>query len=160
MSRYAYVKSLQNAAKYLSVLVLSVGMFAPTYVAAEQPVMDNGAAALAGSYVMVSGEKDGAKLLQERVQGSTVRITENAITTFDKDKKETYAVTYTLDTSKEPWRITMTSTMAPVKGEVAQGLIKKSGDTVQLIYAKRGAAAPTDFTTENNQLMFVLKKSS
>jgi uncharacterized protein (TIGR03067 family) len=128
--------------------------------AADQPAEGKSAtSALTGSYTMVSGEKDGARLPNERVQGSTVRITENAITTFDKDKKETYAVTYTLDTSKEPWRITMTSTMAPIKGEVAQGLIRKNGDLVQLIYTARGGAVPTDFTTENNQLMFVLKKS-
>ena len=54
----------------------------------------------------------------------------------------------------------MTSTLAPVKGEVAHGLIEKDGDTVKLIYAIRGGAAPDDFTTEENQLMFVMKKSN
>ena len=53
----------------------------------------------------------------------------------------------------------MTSTIAPVKGEVAEGLIKKDGDTVQFIYTVRGGAIPTDFTTENKQLLFTLKKA-
>ena len=132
----------------------------PTLFAADPPAMGkSGASALLGQYTLVDGEKDGKKLPNERVAGSTVRITENAITTYDKDKKESYAVTYKLDTSKEPWRITMTSTRAPVMGEVAEGLIKKDGDVVSLIYGTRGGEVPNDFTTENNQLMFMMKKS-
>jgi uncharacterized protein (TIGR03067 family) len=110
----------------------------PTLVAAQPAAGKTAASALAGTYTIVAGEKDGQKLPAERVQGSSVRIAENVITTFDKDQQETYAVSYTLDTSREPWRITMTSTQAPIKGEVAHGLIKKDGDTVQLIYAVRG----------------------
>jgi hypothetical protein len=44
----------------------------------------------------------------------------------------------------------MTSTIASVKGEVAEGLIKKDSDTVQFIYAVRGGKTPTDFTTETS----------
>jgi uncharacterized protein (TIGR03067 family) len=109
---------------------------------------------------MVAGEKDGQRIPAERLQGSTARITDQAITTFDKDKQETYGVTYKLDTSTTPWRITMTSTRAPIPGEVAQGLIEQQGDTVRLIYATRGGAVPTDFTSKDKQLMFVLKKVS
>jgi hypothetical protein len=46
------------------------------------------------------------------------------------------------------------------KREVAQGLIEKNGDMVKLIYAVPGGTAPDDFTTEDKQLMFVMKKSS
>lgn len=130
-----------------------------TSTAAQTTTNRGTASALFGSYSLVGGEKDGQKLPDERVAGSTVRIADTVITTFDKDKKETYAATYTLDTSREPWRITMTSTIAPVKGEVAEGLIQKEGDTVRLIYAVRGGAAPNDFTTENNQLLFVMKQA-
>jgi uncharacterized protein (TIGR03067 family) len=112
-----------------------------------------------GSYTIVAGEKDGEKIPDARLQGSSVRIAANTITTFDNDHKETYAASYTLDTSREPWRITMTSTRAPIKGEVAHGLIKQDGDTVRLIYAVRGGTPPADFTTEDKQLLFILKKS-
>ena len=131
----------------------------PSFVAAQQAAEKTAASGLVGSYTIVAGEKDGEKIPDERITGSSVRIAENAIRTFDKEQKETYAATYTLDTSREPWRITMTSTIAPVKGEVAEGLIKKDGDTVQFIYAVRGGEIPTDFTTENKQLLFTLKKA-
>ena len=131
----------------------------PSFAVAQQAAGKTAASALVGSYIIVAGEKDGEKIPDERIKGSSVRIAENAIHTFDKEQKETYAATYILDTNREPWRITMTSTIAPVKGEVAEGLIKKDGDTVQFIYAVRGGAIPTDFTTENKQLLFTLKKA-
>ena len=135
-------------------------MSTQTYAADEKVEGKNAPSALLGSYTLVAGEKNGQKISAERVQGSTARITENTITTFDKDQKETYAMTYTLDKSQKPWKISMTSTLAPVKGEVAQGLIEKDGDTVKLIYAIRGGTAPDDFMTGDNQLMFVMKKSN
>ena len=132
---------------------------APSFAVAQQAAEKTTASALVGSYTIVAGEKDGEKIPDERIKGSSVRIAESAISTFDKEQKETYAATYTLDTSREPWRITMTSTIATIKGEVAEGLIKKDGDTVQFIYAVRGGEIPTDFTTENKQLLFTLKKA-
>jgi uncharacterized protein (TIGR03067 family) len=140
-------------------LITTVLVGAPTLGVAQPAAGKTATSALMGSYTIVAGEKDGQKIPDEHVQGSSVRIAENAITTFDNDQKETYAASYTLDTSREPWRITMTSTLAPIKGEVAQGLIKQDGDTVQLIYAVRGGTTPTDFTTEDRQLLFTLKKS-
>ena len=80
------------------------------------------------------------------------------VTATDKDKKETFAATYTLDPGKTPCAITMTGTTGPQKGEAARGLIKKQGDTVTLIYALPGGAAPTAFKTREKQMMFVLKK--
>ena len=38
-------------------------------------------------------------------------------------------------------------------------VLEQEGDTVQLIYAVRGGEIPTDFTTENKQLLFTLKKA-
>lgn len=146
--------------KTLGVLGSTVVMLMSTQTyAADEKEGKDASSALLGSYTLVAGEKNGQRIPAERVQGSTASITENTITTFDKDQKETYAVTYTLDKSQKPWRITMTSTLAPVRGEVAQGLIEKDGDMVKLIYAVRGGAAPDDFTTADNQLLFVMKKS-
>src|SRR5262249_13808912 len=117
-----------------------------------------GASALVGTYSIVAGERDGRPEPPERVLGTVVRFTETTVSVTDKDKKETFSASYTLDASKTPCRITLTSTVAPVKGEVAEGLIKKDGDTVTLIYALPGGAAPTAFKTGAKQMMFVLKK--
>jgi uncharacterized protein (TIGR03067 family) len=140
-------------------LITTVLVGVPTLGAAQQAAGQTTAAALMGSYTIVAGEKDGEKIPNERIQGSSVRIAATTLTTFDNDQKETYAASYTVDTSREPWRITMTSTRAPIKGEVAEGLIKRDGDMVQLIYAVRGGTPPADFTTEDKQLLFTLKKS-
>ena len=69
-----------------------------------------------------------------------------------------FGATYTLDTSKSPWVIHMTST-APTEGQKADGLIEKKGNEIRLIYALpgRGASAPTEFKTQKGQQMFVLK---
>jgi uncharacterized protein (TIGR03067 family) len=116
---------------------------------------------LLGGYTVVAGEKSGVKEPRERIEGTTVRIAEDAIIVLDKDKKEVYAQTYTIDTKSAPWKITMKSRITPDnqsgKETEARGLIEKSGDTVKLIYALPGGETPTEFKTKEKQLMFVLK---
>lgn len=115
---------------------------------------------LLGKYQLVRGDKGGQEIPADRLKDVTVHIAANAITTFDKDKKEVYAATYQIDPTQQPWRITMTATLTPVdgKGTKAEGLIKREGDTVKLIYALPGGKAPTDFKCEEKQQMFVLKR--
>jgi hypothetical protein len=48
--------------------------------------------------------------------------------------------------------------LEPKKGETADGLIERKGDTVTLIYALPGGKAPTEFKTNEKQQMFTLKK--
>lgn len=148
-----------HSARWMGAVGFAASVLTPVYAADSAPT-SQAASALLGSYTLIEGEKNGEKIPTERLKGSTARITEHTITTFDKDQQETYAVTYKLDTSKTPWRILMTSTRAPVTGEVAQGLIEQDGDTVKLIYTARGGEVPNDFNSENKQLMFVLKKNS
>ena len=51
----------------------------------------------------------------------------------------------------------MTSQVEGSAGEIAQGLIKKAGDTVHLIYALPTGEIPSEFKTREKQLMFVMK---
>ncbi|WP_435006682.1 TIGR03067 domain-containing protein [Tundrisphaera lichenicola] len=116
---------------------------------------------LIGAYTVIDGEKNGQKESAERIDGITVRFAEDAIVVLDKDKKEVYAQTYKIDTSSEPWTITMKSKIAPNSeqtGEtLARGLIEKKGEIVKLIYALPGGEMPTNFKTKEMQLMFVMK---
>lgn len=112
---------------------------------------------LYGGYTVVSGEKYGAPEPKERIEGTTVRIAKEGIVVTARDKKDIYACSYKLESTKKPWRITMTSKLAPSEGEVAQGLIDKNGDTVRLIYALPGGETPTEFKTKDKQLMVVMK---
>ena len=117
----------------------------------------DGAASLVGEYVIVSGEREGQKEPPERVKGTRVRFTDKAVAVYDMSKKQTYAATYQLDTTKKPWSITMTAVTGRQKGEMARGLIEKQGKTVRLIYALPGGDLPTRFATKPKQLLFVMK---
>jgi uncharacterized protein (TIGR03067 family) len=145
----------------LCVVVLTLAAI-PSFSATTKAQDDKSKAAnaLVGRYQLVSGEKDGQPIPDERIRGSTMRIATNAMTTFDKDEKEIYVATYELDTTKRPWGITMIDIVAPDKGEGSKaiGLIEKSGDTVKLVYALPGGKTPTGFKAGEKQQMFVLKK--
>lgn len=122
------------------------------------PTSDAIASPLEGDYTIESGEKDGKAIPADHFKGSIVQITASAITGTDKDRKEFFACTYTLDGKTEPWTIRMKST-SPKTGEEAMGLVKRSGDTVTLIYALPGGDMPSNFKTKEKQHMFVLKNA-
>lgn len=126
---------------------------------AEEKTTDSKAspAQLVGAYTIVKGEMSGRPEPEERVKGTIVRFSDDRVVVVDKQSKEIYGASYTLDTDRTPWRITMTSKLSAAEGQVAKGLIEKDGDTVRLIYALPGGQAPTDFKTKDKQLMFVMK---
>ena len=114
---------------------------------------------LVGRYVIVSGERDGAKEPEERIKGTIVTFTKDSVVVADKDKKELYSATYKLNSEKNPSDIIMTSKVESSAGEKARGLIKKEGETLHLIYALPTGEIPTGFKTKEKQLMFVMKKA-
>jgi len=134
----------------------------------KPPVVDEKqvAATLEGGYTIVSGERDGKPIPVDEIKGALVRITGGKIVGTDKDRKEFFAATYTVDATKKPWKIDMKS-VAPAKAETtgggpkepltATGLVKKEGETLTLIYALPGGDAPTEFKKKAKQQMFVLK---
>ena len=113
---------------------------------------------LVGRYVIVGGEKEGAKEPEERIKGTTVTFTKGTVVVADKDKNEIYSASYKLNATTNPCDITMTSRVESSAGEIARGLIKKEGDTLQLIYALPTGEIPVAFKTKEKQLMFVMKK--
>lgn len=121
---------------------------------------------LDGVYTIVSGERDGKPIPEAEIKGATVRFTRGMVVATDKDRKEFFAATYTLDTTKKPWKIDMKSMMpekadptaaAPREPMTATGLVKKEGETLTLVYALPGGDAPTEFKTKAKQQMFVMK---
>jgi len=142
----------------ISALLLATGTFLLALgagVTARAEEEDKAAKSLEGGYTLVSGEKDGKPIPEERIKGGIVRFTGDKITGTDKDKKEFFAANYTLDTAKKPWVIQMKST-SPKEAD-ATGLVKKEGDTITIIYALPGGEAPKEFKTGAKQHMFVLK---
>jgi uncharacterized protein (TIGR03067 family) len=120
---------------------------------------DKAAPKLVGGYTLVSGESGGKAIPAEKIAGATVRFTADKIVTTDKDKREIYVASYTLDTSKTPHVIRMKSEV-PKDGSEATGIIKKEGDTVTLAYTVRGGEPPAEFKTREGQNLFVLKNLS
>ncbi|QEH34891.1 hypothetical protein OJF2_34360 [Aquisphaera giovannonii] len=136
---------------------LMLGLLAADAAAQSEPALKP--SELTGGYTIVSGEKFGIKEPEERIEGATVRFSDDRIIVVDKEKKEIYGATYKLEACEgdHTCKITMTSKLADKEDQVAKGLIKKEGDTIKLIYALPGAAAPTEFKTGEKQLMFVMK---
>jgi uncharacterized protein (TIGR03067 family) len=127
----------------------------------KKPADTKTAVNLLGDYTIVSGENDGQKVPDELIVGTLVHVTEDRILMEDKDHKSTpYIATYEVDTSKKPWSITMTSMLAPTKGETVKGLIEKDGEQLRLIYALPGGTMPKEFKTQEKQLLFVMKPVS
>jgi uncharacterized protein (TIGR03067 family) len=114
---------------------------------------------LVGHYVIVAGERDGAKEPEERIKGTTVTFTKDSVVVADKDKKELYSAGYKLNATTNPCDITMTSRVESSAGAIARGLIQKEGDTLRLIYALPTGEIPSGFKTKEKQLMFVMKKT-
>jgi uncharacterized protein (TIGR03067 family) len=130
----------------------------PTPKAADKATT---AESLVGGYVITAGEKYGVKEPEERIKGTTVTITKDKIIVADKDKKEIYQASYTLETTTIPSQITMTSRAKDSAGEIARGLIQRDKDDttiLRLIYALPTGEIPREFKTKEKQLMFVMKQ--
>lgn len=136
----------------------AVGLVALSVTAQDRPGEKPGAPKLEGTYTIVSGEEGGEPIPEPRIKGSVVKFTADKITGTDKDRKEFFAATYKLDTSKTPHRIMMKSS-TPKESETT-GLIEKKAETVRIIYALPGGEEPTEFKTKEKQQMFVLKPAA
>lgn len=135
---------------------LTVGLLAlcavPTALAEDKVKLE-------GTYEIVSGENDGVAIPADRIKGSMVTFTKDKVAGTDKDKKEFFASTYTVDWSAKPHRITMVST-TPKAGEKAAGIVQIDGHTVKICYNLPGGDVPTEFKTKEKQQCFVLKRKS
>ncbi|MDY3559741.1 TIGR03067 domain-containing protein [Gemmata sp. JC673] len=144
-----FVSALLFAAATVVVLTGSPG------TADDKKDEKKAAGELDGGYTIVSGQKDGKAIPEGEIKGSLVRFTGDKIVGTDKDKKEFFAATYTIDKAKTPWAIKMTSHQP--KESTANGLIKKEGDTITIVYALPGGETPKEFKAGEKQHLFVLK---
>ena len=119
---------------------------------------EKAASKLEGTYTIVSGEKSGQPIPEDRLKGSTITVEGSKVYGSDKDKKDFFGATFSLDSSVKPMKISMTST-APKAGEKASGVISIEGDTVKICYALPNGETPTEFSTKEKQHCFVLKRT-
>ncbi len=114
---------------------------------------------LDGLYTIAACEKDGKEIPADKLKGSIIKFDGDKVMGTDKDKKEFFGSTFTIDKTTSPYTISMTSS-APVKGEKAMGIIEMKGDTVKLCYALPGGEAPKEFKTKEKQHCFTMKRAT
>ena len=76
---------------------------------------------LAGTWTIVSGERNGQRLADDRVAGLRATITSDTITIFDRANRPSFVVSYTLDTARSPNGIDMKITDGPRHGHGSTG---------------------------------------
>jgi uncharacterized protein (TIGR03067 family) len=116
-------------------------------------------ASLTGTWVYVSGEKDGTKIPADNLKKGHVEITKDTIKLKSPDAE--FVLKYTLDAAKKPARISLEIVKGPMgEGAKAQGIIALKGENLLLCYAAMGGDAPTAFATKEGSglHLFVLKK--
>ena len=118
---------------------------------------------LAGTWTVVSGEKEGTKSAAEALKGK-VEITKDTIkiTAKDPDGKDmVFLMKYKVDADKTPATIVIDGTEGPVKDQTVKGIVAFDGDNLKLCYALPGEDFPKDFKTKEGSKThsFVLKKA-
>jgi uncharacterized protein (TIGR03067 family) len=118
---------------------------------------------LAGTWTIVSGERNGQRLPDDRVAGLRVTITSETITIFDRANRPSFVVSYTLDTARSPNQIDMKIIDGPRRNMVARGIVTMdSAEEMRLIYSTGNQGRPAEFRTTpggTTATLFILKRS-
>lgn len=116
---------------------------------------------LQGVWEIEEGVNQGTELSEDDLEGTTMVVKDRTIVTFDKDKKETYRATFTLDVTKTPIQIDLTTEMKNVPKSKAMGIVKfEEDDEFELAYALPGANRPKEFESPKDSkiMLFELEK--
>src|SRR5438105_10808191 len=99
---------------------------------------------LEGTWVMVSGERDGKVLAADVVKKARLVIQGNRHTV--KVGEDTIVGTHKLDPSKTPKNIDATDTEGPFKGQTTKGIYEVTDDTFRVCFAPPDKERPKEFT--------------
>jgi uncharacterized protein (TIGR03067 family) len=117
-------------------------------------------AKLVGTWNLVSGVRDGAKLDKDALKGTSVVLTKDTLTL--KGKEETFVLKYKVDAKKKPATVELEITKGPRGvGATSTGIIALKGDELSLCYHPEGAATPKTFESKTGSKLhlFVLKRA-
>jgi uncharacterized protein (TIGR03067 family) len=116
-------------------------------------------ASLTGTWVYVSGERDGKKVSADNLKKGYVVIDKETIRLKSDDVE--FVIKYSVDAAKKPARIQMEITKGPQgEGATAMGIIALKGGELLLCYPAMGGEPPTAFATKEGSglHLFVLKR--
>jgi uncharacterized protein (TIGR03067 family) len=145
-------------------LVLTVGalIFAALLGRADdrKPSETGDHAKLMGRWEIISGMDEDKKVPEDKLKGSIMQVDKDHIYVLDRENNKLWSMAYTLDTSKQPFQITMVSDKGDAKGKTAEGIYALEGDKLRLCYSLPGQKRPITFDpkdSEGHQNSFVLK---
>ena len=114
---------------------------------ADSDAVKKDMAALDGGWTMVSGERDGGALDQERVK-SAKRVSKDGETSVSFGDQLLMKAKFTVDPSKDPKTIDYDMTEGTNKGKKQLGIYELDGDTFKACFGAPEADRPTDFTSK------------
>jgi RNA polymerase sigma-70 factor (ECF subfamily) len=106
---------------------------------------------LQGTWLPVSGEKNGKKMPKEKYQDGKMVFAGNKVTLQTQAGEQEREGTFTLDPDKDPREIDLT-----FGTQTHQGIYELKGTTLKVVFMERGR--PTDFDSTNATLMVFKKK--
>ena len=104
-------------------------------------------AELDGTWVLVSGEREGMPLTDNVIKDSK-RVCKNGETTVTIQGMLFMKAKFTVDPSKKPKTIDYEIIDGPNKGKTQAGVYELDGDTVKFCFTAPGAERPTDLTAK------------
>jgi uncharacterized protein (TIGR03067 family) len=128
----------------MCVAVLSVGVL----VAADTEDAKKELAKLQGTWLLVSGERDGKPFTEEQVKttklivkGNTFRIPKTEVGTAEEGS-------FTIDPSKTPKETDSTTSSGADKGKIWLGIYELDGDMHKVCFAPPGKDRPKEFSSK------------
>lgn len=115
---------------------------------------------LAGVWEIEDGRNQGESLTEEDLEGKVI-IKGNEIVSYDKDEKELYRATFTVNPDADPIEITMTASM---RGKTLESLgilkLEEKDDEMWLCYGLPDSPRPTEFKSpgDSRNMLFELQR--
>ena len=102
---------------------------------------------MVGTWVMVSGEKDGKKLPDDVIKSAKLIIKGDMHDVKVGD--DAFKGTHKVDPSKKPPTIDAMDTEGVFKGKTSLGIYDLEGDTFKVCFAEPGKDRPKEFSTKS-----------
>jgi len=109
---------------------------------------------LQGEWIMVSSERDGEKVPEERIKTFKRTVTGNkfTVTWEGEDGAHTVSGVMTIDPTQKPKTVDVLFTEGPSKDKTFQAIYKVEGDTFTICLGKPDEGRPPDFDSKHGSL--------
>jgi uncharacterized protein (TIGR03067 family) len=103
---------------------------------------------LQGTWMLVSGARDGKKFTDEEIKQSRLIIKGNRFSIPKSDVGTGQEGTFTIDPGKTPKQMDATTGSGPDKGKTWLGIYELEGETYKVCFAPPGKDRPKEFSSK------------